>query len=170
MRRAIIAGMLAALAAACRTAPPTPIQLQGEPSSIARLAGRWTGEYWNGAGGRGGSLGFSLRSGSDSLYGDVTMLDPRGQQLRAADPMDAHRLHVQSATQLRIDLVIAQGDSVRGVLEPYISPDCECAVSTTFFGQVRGNRIDGRFETRNGGRLRAEGKWELERVGGEESR
>jgi len=164
MRRAIIFGSIVVLAA-CRSAPSTPVQLQGEPSAIARLAGTWTGEYWNGAGGRGGSLGFSLPSGSDSLYGDVTMLDPRGQQLRAADPMDTHRLHVQSPTQLRIDLVIAQGDSVRGVLEPYISPDCECAVSTTFFGQLRGDRIDGRFETRNGGRVRAEGKWELKRSG-----
>jgi hypothetical protein len=167
MRRTIIAGTLAVILAACRTAPQTPVQLQGEPPAIARLAGKWTGEYWNGAGGRGGSLGFSLRSGTDSLYGDVTMLDPRGQQLRAADPMDAHQLHVQSPTQLRIDLVIVQGDSVRGVLEPYISPDCECAVSTTFFGRVRGDRIDGRFETRNAGRVRAEGKWELKRVSGE---
>ena len=163
MRRAVIAGTIAVFVAACRTTPPTPVRLQGEPSAIARLAGRWTGEYWNGSGGRGGSLGFSLRSGTDSLYGDVTMLDPRGQQLRAADPMDVHVLHVVSPTQLRIDLVIAQGDSVRGVLEPYVSPDCECAVSTTFFGQLRGDRIDGRFETRNAGRLRAEGKWELAR-------
>lgn len=163
MRRVIVAGSLAVMLAACRTTPSASVRLQGEPSAIARLAGRWTGEYWNGAGGRGGSLAFSLRSGSDSLFGDVTMLDPRGQQLRAADPMDVHMLHVQSPTQLRIDLVIAQGDSVRGVLEPYISPDCECAVTTTFFGQVHGDRIDGRFETRNAGRIRAEGKWELER-------
>jgi hypothetical protein len=163
MRRAIVAPLLALLLAACRTTPPTPVRLQGEPSTIARLAGRWVGEYWNGAGGRGGSLGFSLRTGTDSLYGDVTMLDPRGQQLRAADPMNVHVLHVLSPAQLRIDLVIAQGDSVRGVLEPYISPDCECTVSTTFYGQLRGDRIDGRFETRNAGRVRAEGKWELER-------
>lgn len=164
MRRAMIAGLVAVALAGCRTTPPTPVRLQGEPATIARLVGKWTGEYWNGAGGRGGSLGFSLRSGSDSLYGDVTMLDPRGQQLRAADPMDVHVLHVQSPAQLRIDLVVAQGDSVRGALEPYISPDCECAVTTTFFGQLRGDRIDGRFETRNAGRLRAEGKWELKRL------
>ena len=165
MRRAVI-GSLVLLLLACRSTPSTPVRLQGEPSAITGLAGTWTGEYWNGAGGRGGSLGFALRSGTDSLYGDVTMLDPRGQQLRAADPMDVHRAHVHSATQLRIDLVMAQGDSVRGVLEPYISPDCECAVSTTFFGRVSGNRIDGRFETRNGGRVRAEGRWELKRVSG----
>jgi len=167
MRRGIIAGTVAMVLAACRTTPPTPVRLQGEPAAIARLVGRWTGEYWNGAGGRGGSLGFSLRSATDSLYGDVTMLDPRGLQLRAADPMDVHMLHVQSPTQLRIDIVTAQGDSVRGVLEPYISPDCECTVSTTFFGRLSGDRIDGRFETRNAGRIRAEGKWELKRASGD---
>ena len=167
MRRIIIVGIVVALLAACRATSSTPVRLQGEPSAIARLAGTWTGEYWGGAGGRGGSLGFSLRSGTDSLYGDVTMLDPRGQQLRAADPMDVHRVHVKTATQLRIDLVLVKSDSVRGVLEPYISPDCECAVSTTFFGQVRGDRIDGRFETRSAGRVRAEGNWELKRVIGD---
>ena len=165
MRRAIIAGTVAMVLAACRTTPSNSVRLQGEPAAIARLVGRWAGEYWNGAGGRGGSLDFLLHSGTDSLYGDVIMLDPRGLQLRAADPMDVHRLHVQSPTQLRIDLVIAQGDSVRGVLEPYISPDCECTVSTIFYGGLHGDRIDGRFETRNAGRLRAEGKWELARRG-----
>jgi hypothetical protein len=141
-----------------------PVRLQGDPVSIAGLAGNWVGEYWGGAAGRGGSLTFSLRSGTDSLYGDVTMLDPRGQQLHSADPMEVHRMHVHSAQQLRIDLVLVQADSVRGVLEPYISPDCECTVSTTFFGQVRGSQITGRFETRAGGRMRAEGSWELKRV------
>ena len=164
MRRVIV-GTLVLLLAGCRATPAVPVQLQGEPSAIARLAGTWVGEYRNGAGARAGWLDFSLRTGSDSLYGDVTMVDPRGQQLRAADPMETHRMHVQSPTRLRIDLVIVQGDSVGGVLEPYISPDCDCAVSTTFFGRVSGNRIEGRFETRNAGRLRAEGKWELERKG-----
>jgi hypothetical protein len=35
-----------------------------------------------------------LRSGTDSLYGDVVMVDPRGQTIRAADPAEVHRLHV----------------------------------------------------------------------------
>jgi len=163
MRRSIIAGTVVALLVACRTTASPPVILQGEPSAIARLAGEWTGEYWGGAGGRGGSLGFSLRGGTDSLYGDVVMLDPRGQQLRAADPIDVHVLHVQSPTHLRIDYVMAKGDSLRGVLEPYISPDCECAVITTFFGQAHGNRMAGLFETRSGDRLRAQGSWELAR-------
>jgi hypothetical protein len=164
MRRVILGSLVFALVAGCRSIPPTPVQLQGSPVTIARLAGTWVGEYWGGAAGRGGSVTFSLRAGSDSLYGDVTMVDARGQQLHSVDPMDVHRAHVQSSQHLRIDIVMAQGDSVRGVLEPYIAPDCECAVSTMFFGAVNGDRITGRFETRNRGEVRAAGSWELKRV------
>ena len=164
MRHVILGSLGLALAVGCRTLPSPSVRLQGDPISITRLAGNWVGEYWGGAGGRGGSLGFSLRAGSDSLYGDVTMVDPHGQQLRSADPADVHRAHVQSSQTLRVDFVAVQGDSVRGVLEPYIAPDCECTVSTTFFGQVLGNQITGRFETRGGGKVRAEGFWELKRA------
>jgi hypothetical protein len=140
-----------------------PVRLQGDPVSIAWLAGSWTGEYWGGTG-RGGSLSFTLRSGSDSLYGDVTMMDLAGQPMRSADPTDVHRGHVHAPQQLRIDFVAVHADSIRGTLEPYVLPECECIVSTTFVGQVRGTQITGSFQTRNAGRLRAEGSWEMKRI------
>jgi hypothetical protein len=163
MRRAIFSVLAAALVAGCQS-HQMPVRLQGDAVAIASLAGRWTGEYWGGGGGRGGSLAFTLRSGSDSLYGDVTMIDPKGQHLRAADPTEAHQMHVQSTQGLRIDFAAIRADSVRGMLEPYIAPDCSCAVSSTFYGRVQGNRITGRFETRNAGRVLAEGSWEMKRV------
>ena len=165
MRRSSIAGLVVALAVGCRTVPQTPAPLQGDPTSISHLAGSWTGEFWGGAGGRGGSLSFSLRSGTDSLYGDVTMIDPRGEPIRSADPSDVHAQHVRSPQQLRIDFVAVRGDSIRGVLEPYIGPECQCPVSTTFFGQVNGARITGTFQSRHSGRVQAEGSWEMKRVG-----
>jgi hypothetical protein len=165
MRRVMFVGFAAALAAGCQS-HSMPVRLQGDATAIASLAGRWTGEYWGGAGGRGGSLAFTLRSGSDSLYGDVTMVDPKGQQLRPADPMEVHQTHAQSAQGLRIDFASIRADSVRGTLEPYIAPDCNCIVSSTFFGKVQGDRITGRFETRNAGRVLAEGSWEMKRVDG----
>lgn len=165
MRRTLIGGLVVALVVGCRTAPQTPVPLQGDAASIAHLAGSWVGEYWGGAGGRGGSLSFSLRSGTDSLYGDVTMVDPRGQPIRAADPSDIHAQHVASPQQLRIDFVAVRSDSVRGVLEPYVAPDCQCAVSTTFLGHVKDNRIAGTFQTRSAGRTLAEGSWEMKRFG-----
>jgi len=76
-----------------------------------------------------------------------------------------HAAHVASPQQLRIDFVAVRADSVRGVLEPYVAPDCECTVNTTFFGQVRGDEIKGTFQTRNGGRVQAEGSWEMKRTG-----
>ena len=165
MRRTLLGGFAVALAVGCHTVPRMPVQLQGDPTSIAWLAGSWTGEYWNGAGGRGGSLSFTLRSGTDSLYGDVTMVDPHGQQLRPADPMDVHALHVHSPRELRIDVVRVEADSIRGMLEPYVAPDCDCTVTTIFTGRVAGDRITGSFTTRAGGRVRAEGLWEMKRVG-----
>ena len=164
MRPAMIGWFALVVAVGCRTAPSMPVQLQGDPRSISGLAGSWTGEYWNAAGGRGGSLSFSLRSGSDSLYGDVTMVDTRGQPVRSADPSDVHAMHAGSAQQLRIDFVAVRADSVRGTLEPYISPDCQCTVNTTFFGQVRSDRIAGTFQTRSAARVLAEGSWDMRRV------
>jgi hypothetical protein len=164
MRRALIGWFALVAVVGCRTAPSPPVRLQGDVRSISVLAGSWTGEYWGAAGGRGGSLSFSLRSGSDSLYGDVTMVDPRGQPVRSADPSDVHAMHAGSSQQLRIDFVAVRADSVRGTLEPYIAPDCECTVNTTFFGQVRSDKIAGTFLTRSAGRVRAEGSWEMRRV------
>jgi hypothetical protein len=164
MRHILLGTLALAVVVGCRTMPQMPVQLQGDPSSVARLAGSWSGEYWGGAGGRGGSLSFTLQSGTDSLYGDVTMLDPHGQQLHPADPMEVHAMHVRSPQQLRIDVVAVEADSIRGILEPYVAPDCECAVTTTFTGRVTGDRIAGSFQTRAGGRVKAEGSWEMKRV------
>lgn len=166
MHRALSAVLAVSLVTGCSTTSQRPVQLQGDPASLARLAGSWSGQYWGGTGGRGGSLSFTLRSGSDSLYGDVSMVDPRGQTIRAADAAGVHATHVASPQQLRIDFAAIRGDSVRGVLEPYIAPDCECTANTTFVGQVRGNEIKGTFQTRSAGRVQAEGAWEMKRSGG----
>jgi len=165
MHRLLTGALAVALITGCSSTSQTPVRLQGDPASMARLAGAWTGQYWGASGGRGGSLAFSLRSGTDSLYGDVTMIDSRGQHIRAADPTGEHAMHVRSPQQLRIDFVAIRADSVRGVLEPYVAPDCECTVSTTFLGHVRGNEIKGTFQTRNAGRVQAEGAWEMKRAG-----
>lgn len=166
MHRALILMLAVSVVTGCGTTPQPPVPLRGDPASLARLAGAWSGQYWGGAGGRGGSLSFSLRSGSDSLYGDVSMIDPRGQVIQAADAAGVHAMHAGSPQQLRIDFVAIQSDSVRGILEPYVAPDCQCTVNTTFVGQVRGNEIKGTFQTRNGGRVQAEGSWEMKRTGG----
>ena len=94
------------------------------------------------------------------------MVDPRGQPIRSADPSEVHAQRGRSPQQLRTDFVaVRRSDSLRGVLEPYVAPDCECAETTTFMGQLKGGRITGTFQTRSAGRVHAEGSWEMKRVG-----
>jgi hypothetical protein len=164
MRKVTLASLAVVIAIGCRT-QQVPVHVEGDPVSIAWLAGSWTGEYRGASAARSGSLDFTLRRGTDSLYGDVAMVGSSGQPLRPADPMDVHRTHVQAPQRLRIDFVAAHADVVQGILEPYVSPECECIVATTFIGQVRGDAIAGTFATRHAGRVIAEGRWEMHRVG-----
>jgi hypothetical protein len=161
MRRILGALSLAALAA-CQY-HPTPISLQGEAASIATLRGDWSGEYWGNASERRGSLNFTIAATADSAYGDVIMLTPLGQQIRPVDAGDQHRLHSASAQALRIDFVRVGGGMVSGTLEPYVAPDCNCQVSTTFTGNVLGDTIRGTFVTngRQGGNR--DGMWMMAR-------
>ncbi|NUP57198.1 MAG: hypothetical protein HOQ17_05920 [Gemmatimonadaceae bacterium] len=161
MRRILGALSLAAVAA-CRY-QPTPVPLQGEAQSIAALRGKWSGEYWGTTSERRGSLSFTISATADSAFGDVIMLTPQGQQLRPVDAGDRHRLHTASAQALRIDFVRIGAGMVSGTLEPYIAPDCECQVSTTFTGNVLGDTIRGTFITnrRQGGNR--DGMWMMTR-------
>lgn len=157
--------LVAAMVVSCGNGHQMPVRLQGDPVSIAWLAGAWNGEYWGGITGRRGTLHFDLASGSDTLSGDVMMVDPMGNTIRPADAADVHRRHVQSAQRLRIDFVTARADTVRGMLEPYLLPECDCVATTTFEGAVRGDVISGTFETTGRGGLRSRGSWEMRRVG-----
>ena len=108
MRRAMLGCLFALFSLGC-VSQSTPVRLQGDPLTIGSLAGHWVGQFSGGAEGRGGSLSLALRTGSDSLYGDVTMIEPSGHEIRGADPMGAHQMQMQSAQQLRIDFAWADG-------------------------------------------------------------
>ena len=161
MRR-ILGALLLVVVAACRY-QPTPVTLHGEAASIAALRGDWSGEYWGNTSDRRGSLNFTISATADSAFGDVIMLNPQGQQIRPIDSGDLHRLHSTSAQALRIDFVRVGGGMVSGTLEPYIAPDCNCQVSTTFTGNVLGDTIRGTFVTngRQGGNR--DGMWMMTR-------
>jgi hypothetical protein len=161
MRRIFGVLVLAALGA-CRY-HPTPIALQGEPSSISALRGDWTGEYWSGAAERRGVLNFTISSRADSAFGDVIMFTPLGQQIRPADAGEQHRLHAASTQALRIDFVRIGAGMVSGTLEPYIAPDCNCQVSTTFTGNVVGDTIRGTFITNGPQGGNRDGRWMMAR-------
>jgi hypothetical protein len=161
MRRLLVVLVLAGLGA-CRY-QPTPIPLQGEAASISALRGDWAGEYWSGASERRGALNFTIASNADSAFGDVIMFTPLGQQVRPVDSGEQHRLHSASSQALRIDFVRIGGGMVSGTLEPYIAPDCNCQVSTTFTGNVAGDTIRGTFVTNGPQGGNRDGRWMMAR-------
>ena len=55
------------------------------------------------------------------------------------------------------------GRLLRGELEPYIAPDCECVVRTIFRGVLEGDRVEGEYVTRSDGGLQQEGRWYVTR-------
>lgn len=155
---------VAAIAVGCRTIPEPPVQLQGDPVSIAALAGSWTGDFWGGPSGLGGSMSFTLHGGTAGLQGDVRLDDPRQQQNGFARKIDGPGVRTQAVERFHIRLVAVEGDDVGAVLEPYVGADCGCLVTTTFVGRVIGDRITGTYLTRAGGRVLAQGSWQMTRV------
>jgi hypothetical protein len=146
--RSFIVPAVVGFAVACHP-NPTPVPTYGHPSSIAALAGKWSGTYQGTQSGRNGSISFTIRVTGDSAYGDVLMDWPPGIPIvRPIDDPAAHRLHAPDARFLAIIFVAVGATEVEGALEPYVAPDCECTVRTVFGGQVRGDTIRGTFITR----------------------
>lgn len=144
----IAAGVSLVLLAACQY-HPAPVAIAGDPGTIRSLAGTWTGNYLGTDSRRSGSIVFTIRVEGDSAFGDVMMEQPLGVPvlLPADDPMQ-HRVHARSPQLLAVRFVAVIGGEVSGALEPYVAPDCDCAVRTTFTGRVRGDSIAGTYETR----------------------
>lgn len=150
-----------ALAACHYHAAPVPIQ--GEPAALAALAGNWVGTYEGDETGRAGSISFRISEHGDSAYGDVLMVPTTGVGPRPVDVPAEHLRHARSAQMLAISFVTLAGNRVRGTLEPYIAPDCECRVVTTFSGAVTRDAVDGTFLTRGDGGLEQTGRWRVTR-------
>jgi hypothetical protein len=144
----ILAALLALVIASCSTMPP-PVPIMGTRAAISTLEGSWSGEYWSVATGRSGSIHFTLTAARDTAFGDVLML-PR----RTNFPMGTRDGMVQtvprpSPATLRIAFVHAEGGTISGSLEAYEDPDCGCVLATWFSGVLRGDRIEGRYMSRN---------------------
>ena len=159
-KRALYLGLTAFVALAACHFTPTHVPLRGSASDIARLAGHWDGEYSSAASGRSGAIIFEISAGVDTAHGDVLMTPQFGQPLRAADAgTRMHEEHVRSTELLTVRFVRIDGGALRGMLEPYIAPDCQCAVTTIFRGVVTGDRIEGTYTTRGPNDLVQEGRW-----------
>lgn len=146
------AGLLAAaLASSCSSSNPAPaVPVAG--SDLGALAGKWTGEYSSEATGRTGSIVFEFKSGEKVGRGDVLMV-PKG----ARDPGVIPQV-------LNINFVNAAGGVLRGTMDPYTDPSCDCQVQTTFVGRQSGDTIEGTFTTTPSGKAPiTTGRWKITR-------
>ena len=151
----------ASLAGCASRAASVPVVASA--GDLDALAGQWVGDYQMPVTGRSGSIQFTLRPSSGGASGDVLMI-PRGatQPIRRADDPAGARTGERQTSLLSISFVRVQGDSVSGRLDPYVDPDCQCTVETTFHGTVNGNRITGTFESRGAPGVRT-GRWQVKR-------
>lgn len=145
---------------------PTPVTVAGDAGDVASLAGKWSGEYNSPVTGRSGSIVFNLSSSGAAATGDVVMV-PKGYGKALLRYNPGTTTPIQSADNsqvLTIKLVHVSGDTVSGVLDPYLDPQCDCPVETTFVGRVHGNTIDGTFTTRGSQSVAPQtGTWRVKR-------
>lgn len=134
----------ASLMVACASMGPE-IRVQSTAADLARLAGKWSGEYrHNGPQQRRGTIVFELTAGDDHAHGNVTMTFPEtGAKARQLGSADRYPPKV-----LSIRFVVARTGFVEGALEPYWDPDAEARTWTTFHGEIKGSRIEGWFASR----------------------
>lgn len=165
--RAAVLMVLAVVLAACSSAPPPPpVSVDASQKDLNALAGDWSGDYFSGATGRNGALRFTLNAEQGALYGTVLMF-PQGRS-SALEPANRQASPSTSAPRggqpLSIRLIMIEDGMVSGTLEPYKDPDCDCFLSTTFTGRVRGDTIQGSFVSHGGpGHGTQDGRWKVTR-------
>ena len=148
--------LTAALGLACSSTPKNPapdVPIGGAASDISAMAGHWEGTYNSQATSRTGSIVFDIKSGKDMAKGDVLMV-PKG----ATAPTSSAMPQV-----LNISFVNAEGGVVRGTMDPYRDPACDCEVQTTFVGVRKGDSMEGTFTT-TGAATVATGQWSMHRT------
>ena len=146
LRWMLVAGAWAA--SSCASSMPAPVPVSGSPAQIQALAGTWTGNYSSAATGRDGTIRFILAAGSDTAHGDVFMVPRKPTQ--GTPPRNGVVVNLPpTPSTLHIAFVHAAGDSVIGTLDPYPDPNCGCTLATWFEGRLRGDRIQGKYTSRN---------------------
>ena len=162
-RLVLFALALALTSAACAATVPS-IRLEGTPADLSQLVGTWTGEYISDTSlDRGGSIVFRLQAGDERAFGDVLMT--RQGARHPYEPYDPEHGIVRSLgakQSLAIRFVRARDGKVTGELDPYWDLDRDCEARTVFHGSIRGNVIQGTYETTfRGTHQSSAGKWRV---------
>lgn len=162
-----LAAAIGLTCSACSSTPKNPapeVPMGGAKSDISAMAGRWEGTYASEATGRTGSIVFELKSGKDMAKGDVLMVPKGASSSASASAPSASSDPTHGMPQvLTISFVNAEGGVVRGTMDPYHDPSCDCEVQTTFEGIRRGDSMEGTFTT-TGAPTVATGKWSMHRT------
>jgi len=139
-------------------APAVPVA----GSNVSALVGKWQGDYSSTETGRSGSITFEIKSGDKVARGDVLMV-PKGG-LDAPPPAAGSDPLATMPQVLQISFVNAEGGVVKGTMDPYHDPSCDCQVETTFVGRVSGDTIEGTFTTNPTGKETiSTGRWKMVR-------
>ena len=128
------------------------VPVWGDASGLRHMAGEWTGDYSSPDSHRRGVITFALTARGDSAFGEVIM-DADGEagaEFSRPGPV---------RTPLAIQFVRIADGSIRGELEPYLAPDCECLVRTLFTGIISGEVVSGSFRTTTEWGGKQEGSW-----------
>ncbi|MEM9491614.1 MAG: hypothetical protein AAGC55_20885 [Myxococcota bacterium] len=126
------------------------VEVKGSDSDVVGLAGAWKGEYVGVDSGRKGEIVFNLTAGHYTAEGEVLM----------------HPDNAPNKTRpLKIRFVeVDGGGTLRGTMEPYTDPQCQCSMIAEFVGQRQGDRIEGKFTASEVGSERSQtGRWWAER-------
>lgn len=137
----VIAASIAAIS--CQTA--APVRVEGSPKTLAAVAGTWEGEYSGGPKGRSGKIRFTFAPEGQEARGEVWMM-PAGEKGQGETAAPKGEATVPSSPRLlRIQVVEVSDRRVKGRLEPYWDPNCDCEAKTTFEGRIEGDVIEGSF-------------------------
>ena len=154
-------GAAAAIVTLAACASATVIPMRGSAADLSALSGEWLGTFASPDLGREGTIWFTLKESEDHAHGDVRMT-PRGHRPYgrfAPTDVESH----QPAQFLSITFVRVSAREVDGRLDQYWDPDCGCLANTTFHGQLRGDRLEGGFETRLATGIVTAGTWRVTR-------
>ena len=163
MSRVMVA-VLAMAALGCRYRAEV-VPIWGDPGGLLSLAGEWTGDYSSADSHRRGTIIFSITARGDSAFGEVLMVsDAEDVSPRPADLLESHSRHATSAEILNIQFVRVADGRIRGELESYIAPDCECPVTAVSTGTVDADAVSGVYRTTTDWGGRQGGIWRAVRT------
>ncbi|MBI4500390.1 MAG: hypothetical protein HY700_04445 [Gemmatimonadetes bacterium] len=145
--------MAVATLAAVLAAAPALAQGRGAaaaPAGPAPLAGRWEGTFTNDITQKSGKLVLTLAGSDESASGQL-MLTPVGAKTAISPEGAAAPAKGKApAGGLLVNAMKSGDEMVTGSVDgSYVDPGCNCAVVSTFEGELQGNTIVGTISARD---------------------